>query len=313
MKFDSDVLAGVRVEAKRMGIETAALLAVVQVESGGRSLMEGLCPMRIEGHYFYKRLGGAKLGIATSQRLASKSAGVVKNPRSMKARYVKLERMIAIDRQAALESCSWGVGQVMGSHWKKLGYRSAYEMVELCKSGVLGQIQVMVRYIEKFNLVEHLKNRKWAKFAYAYNGPNYKEYKYQTKLANAYRNFSGARKKKVAPKPSEYVRDLQTMLCKAGYQTAIDGLSGSHTDVMIRKFQSDHGLNADGICGDKTMAALKKTAQPDNKPEALSEPTVKPSKQPVEKQSSKTGIIAALLAFLVPMVAWFWDKIEMLF
>lgn len=323
MKFDSKLIAGVRTEARNMGIETAALLAVVEVESAGRVLIEGLCPIRIEGHYFHKGLKGSELQKASRQKLASPSAGAVKNPRSMKARYQKLERMMAINPNAALESCSWGIGQVMGSHWKSLGYRSVQELVNLCKSGVIGQIQVMARYIKVNNLIGYLKRHQWAKFAKAYNGPNYKKYKYHTKLANAYRKHSGAREstaKVVAkPEPSAAISELQTLLCQAGYHTTIDGFAGdgSHTDMKVKAFQRDHGLTVDGIAGEKTMNALRKAAAQVSKPKTGPKPAPKsndtPQKQPTSKQNGIAGIFAAAIAAIIAAVGYFWDWITNLF
>ncbi|MCI8361539.1 MAG: N-acetylmuramoyl-L-alanine amidase [Clostridiales bacterium] len=56
------------------------------------------------------------------------------------------------------------------------------------------------------------------------------------------------------------VRWVQWMLRQAGYDigpTGIDGDCGKNTVNAITRFQRDHGLAADGICGLKTRAKLK--------------------------------------------------------
>lgn len=59
----------------------------------------------------------------------------------------------------------------------------------------------------------------------------------------------------------EYVVECQTDLVKLGYDigaSGIDGVYGKCTMAAVSKFQKDHGLTADGICGPKTWAALDK-------------------------------------------------------
>ena len=56
------------------------------------------------------------------------------------------------------------------------------------------------------------------------------------------------------------VRWVQWMLRRAGYDVGpagIDGDCGKNTVNAITRFQSDHGLAADGICGVKTRSKLK--------------------------------------------------------
>jgi peptidoglycan hydrolase-like protein with peptidoglycan-binding domain len=51
--------------------------------------------------------------------------------------------------------------------------------------------------------------------------------------------------------------ELQAQLQDWGYyQGAIDGVHGPQTDRALRHFQQDQGLVADGIAGERTMAAL---------------------------------------------------------
>lgn len=51
---------------------------------------------------------------------------------------------------------------------------------------------------------------------------------------------------------------LQRILKKLGYTLGSDGQFGSITQKAVTDFQSKHGLEADGICGDATWAALGK-------------------------------------------------------
>ena len=52
------------------------------------------------------------------------------------------------------------------------------------------------------------------------------------------------------------VRRLQRLLAEAGYPLTEDGLFGRATLAAVRAFQADNGLEADGIVGSLTWAAL---------------------------------------------------------
>ena len=59
------------------------------------------------------------------------------------------------------------------------------------------------------------------------------------------------------------VKELQTALADLGYDLGpcgIDGDFGKATEAAVRSFQSDRGLEADGICGPLTFAELEKAA-----------------------------------------------------
>lgn len=177
--------------AKRAGIEAAALLAVVEVESAGKvfALVDGRQEpvIRFEGHYFDRLLPAAKREAARKAGLAAPRAGAVANPRTQAGRWRLLERAAAIDRAAALQSVSWGLGQVMGAHWKKLGYASAEALAAEARAGVAGQVRLMVRFIEHAGLKPAIARHDWDVFAHGYNGPAYRTMGYHTKIAAAYR------------------------------------------------------------------------------------------------------------------------------
>lgn len=57
------------------------------------------------------------------------------------------------------------------------------------------------------------------------------------------------------------IKLIQTKLKRWGYYSgAIDGIYGSGTKSAVKKFQKKNGLTADGIVGDKTLAAMGITA-----------------------------------------------------
>lgn len=191
MILDTKTLIAANAAAQSIGVPTHHLLAVVEVESNGvvSAKVSGVDEpvVRFEGHYFYRHIVPMKRDEAVRKGLASQKAGVVKNPRTQQDRWDKLIAPAAmLDKQAAYESVSWGVGQVMGAHWKRLGYGSVLALVDHARRGVAGQIELMVRFIKADpNLQKALARGDWATFAKGYNGAGYKKNKYDTKMRDA--------------------------------------------------------------------------------------------------------------------------------
>jgi hypothetical protein len=192
--FDVTTIQAIARQAKRANIPFAALAAVVEVESGGKtgSMVAGQFEplIRFEGHYFYKRVVAFERERAIKMGLASPKAGVVKNPNSQTSRYAMLNKAAGIDRQAAYESTSWGVGQVMGAHWKALGYSSVVSLTDDARSGVEGQVGLMVRFILMNALDKHLRAGNFRAFARAYNGTGYAKNAYDTKMFAAEKRWA---------------------------------------------------------------------------------------------------------------------------
>lgn len=262
--FSAEILQALSAKADEYGIDPAALFAIAEIESGGRafaSIAGRKEPLiRFEGHYFDRRLSGEKRDRARRQGLASPAAGAIPNPVAQAARWQLVEKAAAIDRKAAYESVSWGIGQVMGAHWAWLGFASIDKMVATARSGVDGQAELMLRYIGKAGLLDAIRRRDWKAFAKGYNGPSYRKNRYDTRIAEAFRKY-GAIDVAGAPlrkgNAGALVRELQHKLADHGHPLAADGIFGAETERSVRAFQEKHGLTVDGIAGPATMKALE--------------------------------------------------------
>jgi len=264
------------------GMEPAVLLAVVEVESAGKMgvmVKRRFEPLiRFEGHYFYRLLPAAKRNVAVVRKLASAIAGRVKNPFTQDGRWRLLRAAMAIDRPAALASVSWGAGQVMGAHWRWLGYASIDALVSEARDGAAGQIRLMMRFIDKAGLIEKLNRHDWRGFARAYNGPAFRKNKYDQKMARAYRKHLAA-SGRAGPPPKRKarrnalamlamgstgaaVKQLQKDLAGLGFGIRADGDFGPATQRAVKHFQSENRLKADGIAGPKTFEMLRRKLPP---------------------------------------------------
>ncbi len=178
-------------QAKLLGVETAALRAVIEVECKGSGFNADNTPVILfERHVMRQRLianGQAKtvdLMMVKRPDLCSKSTG---GYGLYSAQHGRLNAAAQYHRASALESASWGIGQVMGYHWKALGYSSLQAFINAMYKDEASQLDAMCRYIQVNGLVNALKNKDWKAFARGYNGIAYANNSYDVKLANAYK------------------------------------------------------------------------------------------------------------------------------
>lgn len=265
--FTTEVIEEITAAAEKLGLEPAALLAVAEVESGGKAYtrIDGqLEPLiRFEGHYFDRRLAPLDRARARAEKLASPKAGSVLNSVTQAGRWRLLARAAAIDRTAAYESVSWGLGQVMGAHWDWLGYDSVDALVAEARGSVTGQVRLTVRFIEKSGLIKALKAHDWTAFARGYNGPAFAKYGYHEKLAAAHKRYASEASSPKTRTPllrigskGEAVRRLQRLLGSIGYRLAADGDFGPATARAVTRLQKQQGLEPNGIVDEATWEAV---------------------------------------------------------
>lgn len=165
----------------------AALKAVVAVESVGSGfLADGRPKILFEAHWFShftdRRYDLKYPGISSRRWNRNLYLGGEKE-------YARLNAAVLINKKAAYQSCSWGLGQVMGFHWKMCGFSSVEEFVEAQYVSEFEQLKCMVAFLKSKKLDRALRELNWKTFAYGYNGESFAINKYDEKLAIAYRQF----------------------------------------------------------------------------------------------------------------------------
>jgi hypothetical protein len=181
--------------AEDLGVETAALRAVLSVETGGSGFDAAGRPKALfERHYFYKFLASQpdKQSAAVGAGLAYPKWGEKPYPKGSDAVYTEIEAACEIDLDAALRSVSWGLGQIMGNNHKMVGFDSAENMVKDAMESEVNQLRQMAAFIKAAGLLDELQAKNWAGFAKGYNGPAYATNQYDAKLAAAYNKYSVA-------------------------------------------------------------------------------------------------------------------------
>ena len=93
----------------------------------------------------------------------------------------------------AMESTSIGRMQVMGIHWKRLGFKSVGDMWDFAKDSEANQLWLGLKFIETDKrLIDAVKAWDTKLVAYYYNGPNYWVKGYDKKLTAAEIRFRNA-------------------------------------------------------------------------------------------------------------------------
>jgi len=184
--------------AHQLNIEVAVVKAVNEVESSGRGyLIDGRVKILFEGHVFWQQLMARDINpvpLAKGNENVLYKAWTKKFYVGGKGEYARLDQAIGIlnnDKvtEAAYASASWGLYQVMGFHYKSLGYDEIIQFVGEMKESEGHQLKIFSKFIQVNKLTSFLQKKQWAEFAMRYNGAGYKENKYDEKLEKAYKKY----------------------------------------------------------------------------------------------------------------------------
>jgi hypothetical protein len=181
--------------ATALGVDMASVFSVKAIESRGDGfLSDGRPVILYERHVMLKRMKANGLTpTVISMALLRYPTLINKRPGAYKggaAEHYRLKLAASIHRSSALESCSWGLFQIMGYHWEALGYSSVEDFVEQMHASEGAQLDAFVRFIKNDSALHTaLKQQNWAEFARRYNGPGYRKNQYDTRLADAYNNY----------------------------------------------------------------------------------------------------------------------------
>lgn len=182
--------------AELLGLPVAAVATVSQVESAGHGFDSAGRPVILfERHVFYKQMITNGTPEEKANNLAERMPNIVNKKRGGyvggAGEHNRLSTASLIDETSAIESCSWGMFQIMGYHWARLGYTDAHDFKLHMQESEGEQLQAFCKFIlTDKNLLKALKASDWAKFAEIYNGTAYKENLYDVKLARAFEKLS---------------------------------------------------------------------------------------------------------------------------
>lgn len=168
--------------------EEATIQAVAEVEAPrGGYLRDGQVSILFERHIFHRRTGGK----------FDRSHPGVSNPhpggyKGGTREHERLQEAVELDRDAALQSASWGRFQIMAYHWQRCGYESLQSFVNgMIQGGEPEHLRAFCCFIRSDSKLQRaLRGNDFPTVASIYNGRNYRINRWDIKMAQAYERLS---------------------------------------------------------------------------------------------------------------------------
>jgi len=238
--------AGLAQTSGALGVAAPEVWTVLAVETPGCGFLPDRRPViRFERHIFHRLTNGRyDDGNISDPTPGGYGAGGAHQ-------YERLSQAIALDRAAALQSASWGLGQIMGENSGLAGFADVEGMVAAMVNSEDQQLAAIAAFLTSTKLGGALQNHDWKAFARGYNGPNYAINHYDERLNAEYLKYSTGRL------PDLLVRAAQLYLTYLGFSPGgVDGLPGAHTLAALAQFQQRQGLPASAAITDDTLTQL---------------------------------------------------------
>lgn len=241
-----------------LGTDAAAVWSILEVESGKAGYLPDRRPQILfERAVFHTRTKGAY-----DAAHPGISAGTWGGYSGGMGEYGRLAEAYALDADAALQSASWGIAQIMGFNFSAAGYASPIAFVEDMCASEAAQLKAFQSFLEHTGIAASLRDHDWDSVARKYNGSG-QVATYSGRLSSNYQQLQDP-----ARLPDLDVRAAQlylTFLASAQRNAAfnpggIDGILGnpatSHTIRALNAFQSAKGLPTTTAIDDGVLASL---------------------------------------------------------
>ncbi len=169
--------------AEGIAVEPKALQALVTIETVGRGFYgTGMPKLLLERHYVYRQATAAQRQQLPADVCNPAPGGYVGGL----AEWARFDRVAAVDVNLAIESCSWGIAQIMGIQCQRFNLSPATFML-LQATDEDSQLMFLGRFVQaNAALHDALRTKNWPEVARLYNGAGYAANHYDTKLAAAY-------------------------------------------------------------------------------------------------------------------------------
>jgi hypothetical protein len=241
--------SGLAKSCDAIGADAQEVWTVLHVETLGCGFLEDRRPAILyERHIFHRLTRGAfdDGDISAPTRGGYGPEGA--------PQYDRLAKAMSKDSGAALESTSWGIGQIMGENFAAAGFASVHEMVTAMSHSEDDQLAAMASFLQHSGLAKSLQVHDWTTFARGYNGPNYAINRYDVRLNGEFQRFGGS------ALPDLEVRAIQLYLTYLNFHPGpIDGIAGVHTLGAYAQFAAKSGIPFQGTLSgalEPLMAAL---------------------------------------------------------
>jgi hypothetical protein len=230
------------------GVGSPEIWSVISVETSGCGFLPDRRPKLLFERHIFHRLTDGQFD-ADDPDISQPTAGGYGAGGAHQ--YDRLAAAIQLDRNAALQSASWGMGQIMGENFKAAGFASVEDMIAAMVQSEDTQLLGMAKFVLANGMGEPLLNHDWAGFARRYNGPNFASNDYDGKLHSSYQRYADG------GLPNLRVRAAQIYLRYKGFPNlAVDGVMGPSTAAAASQFQQSIGAPETGIIDDNLITQL---------------------------------------------------------
>jgi hypothetical protein len=238
--------AGVAGAAAELAVSAQEVWTVISVETAGCGFLADRRPQILfERHIFHRLTNGRFDDGDISDPTPGGYGATGAN------QYDRLAKAVALDPEAALQSASWGLGQILGTNFAAAGFTSVDAMVQAMVDGEDAQLAAVGAFIVANRLDAALEAHDWTSFARGYNGPGFASNQYDVRLRGEFQKFS------VGVLPDLAVRAAQLFLTFRGFHPGpVDGFVGPLTRSAIVEFQQQNNLAQTGQVDDALLAAL---------------------------------------------------------
>jgi len=243
--------AGLASASKKLGVGVAELwaLSFTETEAPYGGFYADKRPQILYERHIFHRLTGGRFDAAHPDISNPHPGGYGAGGAHQ---YDRLAAAMSLDEGAALQSASWGIGQVLGENYAAAGFGSPQDMVAKLFASEDAQLDAVANEIISDKAATALASHDWKTFARIYNGPNYAANNYDTTLRTWFEKFSAG------AAPDLKVRTAQLYLLYLGYEPSdIDGVWGKRTKSAMNAFQAKAGLPLTETLDDATSAAIE--------------------------------------------------------
>ncbi len=195
-RFSSLTEEDYRQVAEELGVEVAAIKAVVDIEAGPQHKgfwQPGKPLINFDLSMYRKFAPRRNVSLSKARKRAPE---IFNRPNAKKygsyqaAQHARLDAAAAIDSISAWESTFWGMFQIGGFNWRKCGAGNIKEFVAMMSRSERDQLELFARFIKNSGMVNDIKKHKWLRFALKYNGPKARSRGYHKRLAAAYKRHN---------------------------------------------------------------------------------------------------------------------------
>ncbi|MDE5871828.1 MAG: N-acetylmuramidase family protein [Muribaculaceae bacterium] len=229
VKYDTLTEEDFKIVAQELGVEVAAIKAVVKIEAGTK--LQGFWAPGVPVINYAKSLFDKY-----NRQVKGRKMKDAKVPSGLSGYALKewtsLTNARKINADAADMGTYWGMFQIGGFNYKLCGCQSVEEMVaKICESE-FSQLEIFAVFIRNSGMLESLQKKDWATFARKYNGPSYAKRGYHTRMAKEYANYKSNASSGTSAQKSA---DTKNTVSKSGTDKKPTEMASQTTDTIKKK------------------------------------------------------------------------------